>query len=222
LRVVLPIGCLLGLLAFVLVDRLTGAEHSSGGCPSAQIPEVARVSPAGLGALRASVVGVLPGRVGLLYEEGPVIAGSAFSDATPLAPAISPAERRPAAYEMRWWSPGRDDIVADVFVFSSTARAARFMELALSTRCRGSASQAPTTRPVQGGNLAWLNPEGYRQADIYLARGSRVYRVSDVPAGAKASSLSPHRLRRAFYTIDTLACLIPGAGCGLTNRASPA
>lgn len=218
----LGLACLIGLLGYILIDRVGSDGGSSSGCPSAQIPEVARVAPTQLGALRASVVRVLPARVGRLYEEGPVLAGYAFTDDTPLAPALSPTARRPAAYEMRWWSPNRDDIVADVFVFADPASAGRFMELALSTRCRRSAAQAPTARPSQAGNLSWLNPDGHPQADVYLTRGNRVYRVADVPAGARASSVHPGRLHRAFYTIDALACLIPGAGCGLTDRASPA
>jgi hypothetical protein len=30
--------------------------------------------------------------------------------------AVSCTASRPAGYEMRWWAPNRDDIVADVFL----------------------------------------------------------------------------------------------------------
>jgi len=150
------------------------------------------------------------------------VASVAFSDDVPLAPALSPTALRPAAYEMRWWSPDHDNIVADVFVFADRATAARFMERALSTRCRSSsAAQAPAQRPAHAGNLAWVNPDGYGQADVYLARGNRVYRVGDVPAGEQLHTTPAGRLSRAFYTVDTLACLIPHAACSSAAQSSP-
>jgi hypothetical protein len=222
LWLVLLIGCLTGVLAYLTIHDATSSSRSAGRCPRDLIPEVARVPPGQLSMLRASVARVLPGRVGRLYEEGPVLASNAFSDDSPLSPSVSPSALRPAGYEMRWWSPNRDDIVADVFVFSGSAAAQRFMEQAISTRCRSSAAQAQARRPVQAANLVWVNPDGYTQADLYMARGDRVYRVADVPEAARLTKLAPGRLRRAFYTVDTLACLIPAAGCGLADRAAPA
>ena len=215
------LACVIALLVYLVSGGSGRSGASASSCPSATSPEVVSVSPSALGALRASVARVLPGRIGRLYEEGPVVAGAAWSDDLPLAPALSPTALRPASYEMRWWSPNRDDIVADVFVFADAATAQRFSERALSTRCRHSASQASPGHLAQAGNLTWRNPDGFVQADLYLTRGDRVYRVADVPAVAKGHSLDTRRLGRAFYTIDALACLIPQAGCGLVNRSSP-
>ena len=222
LKLAVLLGCAFGLIVFAIIDRGGILGHAKASCPGDGAPEVTQVVPSRLGTLRTSIAGVLPGRVGRLYEEGPVTAGDAFTDNQPLAPAVSPTARRPAAYEMRWWSPNRDDIVADVFEFADVATAQRFLERALSTRCRISGQQAPVVRPAQGGNLAWVNPDGYAQADIYLSRGRRVDRVGEVPAGMRTSRLLPGGLRRAFYTVDTLACLIPSARCEASNRAAPA
>jgi len=215
------LACVFGLLVYLVSGGSSRSDTSASSCPSASSPEVVSVNPSALGPLRASVARVLPGRIGRLYEEGPVVSGAAWSDDLPLAPALSPTALRPASYEMRWWSPNRDDIVADVFVFADAATAQRFSERALSTRCRRSGSEAPSGHLAQAGNLTWSNPEGFVQADVYLTRGNRVYRVAAVPAVAKGHSLSARRLGRAFYTIDALACLIPQAGCGLANRSSP-
>ena len=222
LKLAVLLGCAAGLIVFAILDRGGILGHARASCPGDGAPEVAQVAPSRLGTLRTSIAGVLPGRVGRLYEEGPVTASNAFTDNEPLAPAVSPTARRPAGYEMRWWSPNRDDIVADVFEFADVATAQRFLDRALSTRCRASGKQEPAPRPAQGGNLAWVNPDGYAQADIYLSRGRRVYRVAEVPAGPRTSGPLQSGLRRAFYTIDTLACLIPSAGCGASNRAAPA
>ena len=222
LKLLVLLGCAAGVLALALVLGTGGAGHPRASCPMDGAPEVASVPASTLGALRASVANVLPGRVGRLYEEGAIRTSNAFTDNRPLAPALAPDARRPAGYEMRWWSPNRDVIVADVFAFADAASARRFLERALSTRCRRSAEQAPASRPAQGANLGWVNPDGYAQADIYLTRGTRVYRVAEVPAGTRTTTLVPDSLRRAFYTVDTLACLVPAAGCGASSRAAPA
>ena len=212
------LGVLLAILA-ALVVYLTlpgGAAHrSAAGCIAAKsVPEVKRVRASEVGGLRETVARVLPQRVGRLYEEGTVKASVAWTDAEPAPPALSPHEPRPAGYEMRWWAPNGDDVVADVLVFRTPAHAQRYLALASGTHCRDQASRQPALRPPQGRNLSWLNPERVLQADVFMARGARVYRIADAPAGRSPEDVrTSGGLARAFSTIDLLACLIPSAGC---------
>jgi hypothetical protein len=180
------------------------------------------VAPQDLGKLRASVVRVLPQRVGRLYEEGTIFGSSIWTDASPTGPTVSPTAKRPGGYEMRWWAPNGDDLVADVLVFADPARAARFMQQAVGARCGHVALANTTSTPPQGRNLAWLNPDHVAETDVYLARGSRVYRVADAPAGQRGGTLTPARIRRALVLVDTLACLLPGAHCSSVSRSVPA
>ncbi len=215
----LLIACLAGLVAFLLVTQLPGGSgQSASACSSTNLPAVRQVAPSGLGDLRRSIAGVLPDRIGELYEEGTVLAGNAFSDDAPAPPPVDPAAPRPAAYEMRWWAPNRDDVVADVFMFSDARSAQRFLERAITPRCRRSGAQLAALQPPEAQNLTWTNPDGVAEADVYLARGPRVYRVADAPAGRHRQGL----LRRALVTVDTLACLLPEAQCSSTRRLVPA
>jgi hypothetical protein len=212
------LGVLLAILAgLVLYLTLPGGatKRSAAACVAAKgVPEVEKVRASALGELRETVARVLPQRVGRLYEEGTVRASVAWTDDNPEPPALSPHERRPAGYEMRWWAPNGDDIVADVLVFKTPARASRYLALASSTRCREKASQQAAPRPPEARNLAWLNPETVLQADLFMARGARVYRVADAPAGRSAEEIRKSGgLAHAFATIDVLACLIPAANC---------
>jgi hypothetical protein len=212
------LGVLLAILA-ALVVYLTlpgGATHGiAARCVAAKAaPEVKQVPASQVGALRETVARVLPQRVGRLYEEGTVRASVAWTDAEPAPPALSPHEPRPAGYEMRWWAPNGDDVVADVLVFKTPAHAQRYLALASSTRCREQASQQPAPRPPLARNLSWLNPERVLQADLFMARGPRVYRIADAPAGSSPQDVrTSGGLGRAFATIDVLACLLPSANC---------
>ncbi len=72
-----------------------------------------------IGGLREDVARALPQRVGRLYEEGTVqLLGRLERRRTP-PPASSPRAAAPGGYEMRWWAPNGDDVVADVLVFAS-------------------------------------------------------------------------------------------------------
>jgi hypothetical protein len=215
---VVLLGC---VAAFVLLAVKPGAGGSRARCPSELGSEVAMVPASELGPLRERVARVLPGRIGRLYEEGTIVARNAWSDNEPLAPGLSPIAPRPAGYEMRWWSPSGDDIVADVWQFADAAGAGVFIQRALSTRCRRAAAQVPLSHPLQAGNLTWVNPDAVAEADVFLQRGALVYRVADVPRGASDAPLPARRLARALYTIDALVCLIPHAGCGLPDNAAP-
>ncbi|MHB8533054.1 MAG: hypothetical protein ACYDC2_10075, partial [Solirubrobacteraceae bacterium] len=193
-----------------------GAGRAQGGlaCAPPPPPPVEQTGPTALGPLRAAVARVLPQRVGRLYEEGTVLPVDAWRDGDPSAPAVLRTAKRPAAYELRWWAPNNDDIVADVFTFSSTAGAARFLAEAASPRCRAR-GRTPAARigPPQGRNVTWVNPDAVAEADVFIRRGVRVYRVADVPAGQGQRGAGQFDLSHALVTIDTLACLLPQAHC---------
>jgi hypothetical protein len=218
-RRALALGVLLGLLGGLAVWlALSGGGSGTGGsataCAGVGAAGVRQISPGAEGPLREAVARVLPGRVGRLYEEGTVSSQDVWRDSDPSPPAVSRTARRPAGYEMRWWAPNNDDIVADVFVFSSQARAAAFLAQAASMRCRSHGRTVAAADPPQGRNLVWVNPDAVAEADVYLQRGTRVYRVADVPAGQGAPSTAGAGLSHALLTIDTLACLLPKAHCG--------
>lgn len=211
-----PAACLAGLLIYVLLPG-AGGPAALASC-TAGAPAVLRVAPQRLGGLREAVARVLPDRLGRLYEEGAVTGATAWSDDEPLPPAVSVTARRPAGYEMRWWAPDGDDVVADVYEFANGKAAQRFLDLAGSGRCRRRAREQPSERPAQARNVSWVNPDGASEVDLYMARGPRVYRVADAPA------VSPGRgpqLARALYTIDLLACLLPEAGCRSESAGVP-
>jgi len=212
-----------GALAAVLLG--CGGQRSARrltACAGENAPKVQTVAAQELSRLRSSVVRVLPQRVGRLYEEGTIEGSNFWTDANPSGPTVSPTARRPGGYEMRWWAPNGDDLVADVLVFANPATAAHFMEQAAGARCGHVALASNASRPPQARNLAWLNPDHVAEADVYLARGSRVYRVADAPSGQIRGDLSPARIRRTLSLINTLACLLPEAHCSSVNRNVPA
>lgn len=207
--------CLTGLLVYLI---LPGAGGPAALACTERAPQVLRVAPQKLGGLREAVARVLPDRLGRLYEEGAVTGQTAWSDDQPQPPTVSPGERRPAGYEMRWWAPDGNDVVADVYEFADADAARRFLELAGSGQCRQKAREQPSERPPRARNVSWVNPDGVTEVDLYMARGARVYRVADAPA---VSATSGPQLSRALYTIDLLACLLPEAGCQTASTGVP-
>lgn len=227
LRLGILLACLAGLLAYLLLSGSAGRPARAGrpstlACAGRGTPHVLSVAPLELGALRNSVARVLPGRVGRLYEEGTVSGSNFWSDEPPAGPSVSRTAHREAGYEMRWWAPNGDDVVADVLEFASPGQAGEFMQRAAERRCGHLLLSAGAGRPPQGRDLAWTNPDGVAEADVFLARGSRVYRVGDVPAGQQQHSPSSARLRHTLAAVDALACLLPGAHCESESRSVPA
>jgi mono/diheme cytochrome c family protein len=210
-------ACLVAVfIALALSPR--GARRGLAACAGGSVPQVMRVPPSQISALRESVARVLPQRVGRLYEEGTVTAASAWSDEHPSPPEVSPTAHRPAGYEMRWWAPNGDDIVADVLVFASPRLADRYLARASGAGCHRAGAQQASPSPPLARNLSWVNPEGAPQADVWLARGARVYRLADAPAHLRAGAGTAELLTRTFFTIDTLACLLPDARCSAVKR----
>lgn len=193
--------------------------ETAAACNGSSAPAVRTVAPAALSPLRQSLARVLPQRIGRLYEEGTVSARTPWVDALPAQPAVIASAPRPDAYEMRWWAPNGDDVGADVFVFASPAQAQRFLALAAAPGCRDAGRAQDALRPALARELSWLNPDSAAEGDIFLARGSRVYRIADVPAGQRGSRAALSQI--PFATLEALACLLPGAHCSLETRNVP-
>jgi hypothetical protein len=206
------LACLAGLIAYLVWPGASTPKLAA--CVGGRgAPEVRRVSASYLSGLRESVARAVPERLARLYEEGTIGSSSAWNDEEPSPPTVSPAAKRPAGYEMRWWAPNGDDIAADVLSFSSTREAERYFDLAGSESCRVHARRHPPAGPPRVSNLTWLNPDGAAEADVYMRRGSRVYRIADAPAGQHHGTVRAGALTRTVATIDALACLLPGAHC---------
>lgn len=220
-RLILLLGLLAALVAYVAMSR-TGAFGGASGplagaasdCPAAGAPSVDTVSRDRLLRLRDNLRQIVAfDRRIHPYEEGPILAGSAWSDAEPGVGGALPSSG-PAAYEMRWWMPSGDDVVADGMVFAAPGEARDFLERASSADCRSDSNAVTAPLPPGGRNLEWRNPEGFAQEDVYLRRGSRVYRVAVVRPGA-GSRATPAARRLAFRLVDILACALPEAECPL-------
>jgi hypothetical protein len=215
-RLAALLTCLTLLLVYLLASRtdlLDSGAFSGLGCPADSAPQVLSLSASELAGLRESVARVQPQRSAKLYEEGTIDASNAWSDNVPSGPPLTATASRPAAYEMRWWAPSGDDIVADAFEFTNSAQAQKFFNAVFSPRCRRAVRQVSTARPAMAGNLFWVNPDGFGQEDVLLIRGQRVYRVSDVRAGEARKPPTPAGMRLAFEIVDNLACRLPTAGC---------
>ncbi len=218
------LGILAGLIAYLALPGSSGPHGVAGCAAETGAPQVLKLSASGISSLRDDVARAIPQRVARLYEEGTIKAVSAWTDEEPAPPPVNPRAPRSGGYEMRWWAPNGDDIVADELEFANEQTAARFMQLAASTRCRSHVATEQAPAPPLASNVSWLNPDGAAQADVYLRRANRVFRVADAPAGQRGGQTRPGSLRRAFATIDTLACLLPHAHCtrGSSAGAVPA
>jgi hypothetical protein len=230
-RDALRLGVVLGLLAAAALALIlrgplrSGSGASSASACSGQLgaPQARRVQAHEQGALREDVARVVPQRVARLYEEGSIETAGAWTDEEPAGPPVSASATRPGGYEMRWWAPNGDDLVADVWQFADAGRARRFVAMASSVHCRRDASRVVTQTPPSAADLTWLNPDDAAQADVFIRQGARVYRVADAPAGQHGGRIVPGALRRALATIDALACLLPHVRCArVGGNAVPA
>lgn len=161
-----------------------------------------------------------------LYAWGIISPDGAWLDNTPLNLRASELAHGlwPASYEMRTWStdpwlaPRRDDVVADVFMFASPGQAGRFFTEASGTRCHRDGSERSTSRPLQGRDLTWVNPDGVAQEDVFLLRGARVYRVAVVRPRARLTGALERQAGAAIA--NALVCSLPSAGCRRSSAAS--
>ena len=204
------LGSRTSVLSAFGIDSSGGARGSSGWCAPSGLPAVANVEVGPLVELRAAVAAATPPD-SRRYAGGVVAPPDVWSDDGPERPlqARSSSGSWPAAYEMRWWTP-RYDIAADALLFPDARHARAFFDLAAGTRCHRSGAPWPLSFPPQVRGLHWVNPDGASQEDLFLLRGTRVYRLSAVRL-ARTPRVS---LRVDFEVAQALACRLPAAGCG--------
>lgn len=187
------------------------------------MPSPATIDFAELTQLRATLIGAMARAGGRRYQGGPAQPTTFWTDdsAQTIASARERAGTWPAGYEIRQWSSAGNDVAADVFRFRTPAQARALFDAASAARCHEHGKVAPafSFSPPDARNLVWVNPDAALQADVFLLRGSTVYRVAVVrgrhsPAPRSASSPRPTTIEIA----NGLACAMPGAGCA---RAAP-
>jgi hypothetical protein len=223
------------LLAGVIVVRFEGVFEPGGEataeptCPSVAVPLVTPAGPEELAGFRAdlerTIAGWAAGRPAkskpLVYEQGVVSGAAAWTDMEPGTGGV-PASRSPyGGFEMRWWiwTWGWNDVVADVFRFEDASAAAEYMELAADTECRRNTMEKAASLPPGARYLEWSNPFNFAQQDVFLRRGSRVYRVSVVQPGAERKA-SKARRELGFRLVGEIACGLPMSGCARGGDAA--
>lgn len=167
--------------------------------------------------LRASLLPVVEALAGRRYAAGSVVPEVVWTDNSPEKLRSSRLNDGfwPGSFEIRTWALSRDDIVADAFAFTDPAQARRFFQEATSVRCHLKGQARTASRLPQARNLVWVNPDGPTQADVFLLRGSRVYRIGDVPARVPHES-SGQQL--SVLMVNALACTLPNADCSSRSR----
>lgn len=226
----LRLGLLLVILAGLALYAVThwpwggkdeGLATAAPSCPSEEAPEPRTVSLDRIAELGRQISAEALFGVNLhSYEEGFVGTGSAWSDGEPTMQPVGESEDGvPAGYEIRWWTPSRDDVVADVWLFADPQSARSFLTLASSPACRTAPTAAAASAPDGGRNLEWRNPYGFVQQDLFLAQGARVYRLSVVQAGEDGKPSAAER-RRGFALVDALGCSVLGLDCALRQSDS--
>lgn len=231
LRLLFLLLILAGLVAFAIAQRPWVVGSSSGGaaiaassnCPDATVPMLQTVDLDRIDRLRDGIAAEAVFGADLhSYEEGFVGTAAAFSDQEPTMQPISTSDQGvEAGYEIRWWTPSRHDVIADVWLFEDADSADGFLDLATSRRCREAARETMAPVPEGGVNLEWRNPFGFMQQDLFLARGSRVYRLSVVVPGAPDHPVIAVR-REGFKLVDALGCELLGLPCGLHSEVGAA
>lgn len=231
LRLLFLLLILAGLAAYAVTQRpwaLGGDEESAAAaalsnCPSATTPQLQTVDLDRLDRLRDGITAqAVFGAELHSYEEGFVGTAAAFSDQEPTMQPISTSDQGvEAGYEIRWWTPSRHDVVADVWLFEDAGSAEEFVDRATSRRCRVSARETMAPVPKGGVDLEWRNPFGFMQQDLYLARGPRVYRLSVVVPGAPDHPVASVR-REGFKLVNALGCELLGLSCGLHSEEGTA
>lgn len=207
-----------------------GGDVAAGeSCPIDRAPSLASVEPGQLAGFKRNLEQMIATREDLApgesgwdpYEEGVVSANAAWTDMEPGQAGVLATGPQPGGFEMRWWTRGREDLVADVLLFDDEDAAAEYLELATDPECRTHVAWHKTSLPPAGHNLQWSNPYSYAQQDVFLRRGRRVYRVSVVQP-AVGSTVSDATRAAGFLLVNTVACGLPAAGCGTTQPAKTA
>lgn len=220
LRLLVLLLILAGLGAYAVAQRPWvgggggAAVASPSNCPDIDMPGLQTIDLARLDRLRGTITAeAVFGTELHSYEEGFVGTIAAFSDQEPTMQPINTSDQGvEAGYEIRWWTPGRHDVVADLWLFEDAGSAKDFIDLATSIRCRPAARETTAPAPADGIDLEWRNPFGVMQQDLYLARGSRVYRLGVVVAGAPEHPVVTTR-REGFTLVNALGCQLLDLRC---------
>ncbi len=192
-----------------------GASPFPAWCAPPALPAPAGVGLEQLVALRAQLLPVFARYGGRRYAAGIVTPGDMWSDDLPLRLRASRLADGlwPAGYEMRWWT--RDyDMAADVLVFGGAPQASKFFQEAASTDCHRDGVLWPALSPPRALHLAWINPDRAKQSDVFLRRGSRVYRIVVVRLRGAPAETTPVERRTGASLLEALACVLPDAHCG--------
>jgi hypothetical protein len=216
-RLAVLLACLAALIG-VAVIRFGGSASSARGasaCVPGRLPSVPEVGPARLLALRESLLEAVTRAGGRRYAGGIAVPLAFWSDDPPAAIGASRAAggRWPASYEIRQWSGTGYNVATDALEFAGAPQARRFFAAAGATRCHRFGRSAAALLPPEAQILTWVNPDAAAQSDVFLLRGTRVYRVavvrgSDLPALPAASAR-----KLTVATAERLACELPNAGC---------
>jgi hypothetical protein len=196
-------------------------------CGSDRSLKLANVTAEELLSLRESVEAALRPAGGRGYELGTVLPTAVWTDAPPVNGTLErlAGRRWPGSLEIRQWAPDpqwgasyRDDLVGDVFLFTTSTQASRFFSEASSVKCHRSGFARPATRPAKARNLIWVNPDGATEEDVFLLRGRRVYRIVDVRPQNHQPPPSRREKVTGIATVEALACNLPGVRCPVTHR----
>jgi hypothetical protein len=222
LRLLFLLAVLVALGAYAATQRpwVVGSNGGSAvaaaptNCPGSATPALRTVDLQDLNRLREGITAeAVFGTELHSYEEGFVGTAAAFSDQEPTMQPISTSDEGvEAGYEIRWWTPSRHDVVADVWAFGDAGSAGEFVDQATSPRCRTAARETTAPAPDAGVDLEWRNPFGFMQQDLYLQRGVRVYRLSVVVPGAPDHPVTPVR-REGFELVNGLGCELLDLSC---------
>jgi hypothetical protein len=171
-------------------------------CPPAMARTVP-VSEPDMAAIWALAGGFRVTRLGYGFQD----LDSAWTDA-------GPARRlgRADGYQLVWST--RDEVLsASVFAFRRAADATAVVSAVASTRCRGRARVFAVSSPRAGRVLVWTNPVLNLEADVFLARGNHVFRITDVPPHTWDRVPATVDVRRFAQTALRVACGLPEARC---------
>jgi hypothetical protein len=100
-----------------------------------------------------------------------------------------------------------------VFLFSRAKDATQYVANAASTQCRPHAEAYRLAQPAGARALIWTNPDWAREADVFFSRGSRAYRLIDVPPSTYLEGPSRLNTQELIGPPQLLACRLAHAGC---------
>jgi hypothetical protein len=82
-----------------------------------------------------------------------------------------------------------------------------------SARCLEHAASYRLSQPAGAQALIWTNPLGVREANVFFARGSRAYRLVDVPPPSYLQGRFPLDAAQLVALPQLMACQLKQARC---------